>query len=172
MPNEAVIVFTAKSIDRILREGGTSSWRLDRKNARRCEYAICTRNTHAIWVEGTEEHQSAFLIGRVRDVIPCEPTPENHEAPKNRFMIQFSEFALVNIPKVWQKGDRNPVKYGSLEDFGINPLALQWERMPNPIEMAPALRPPMPPLTIDQAKIGLSLMFGVEPEAIRITING
>ena len=37
--HHAVIVFTAKSIDRLLREGGTSSWRLDRNHARKCTYA-------------------------------------------------------------------------------------------------------------------------------------
>jgi hypothetical protein len=172
MANEATIVFTAKSIDRLLAEGGTSSWRLDRNNARRCEYAVCTRNANAIWVEGPEEHHAAFLIGRIRDVVPCDPSPENNESLKNRFLITFSEYARVNVPDVWKKGDRNPVKYGCLEEFGIDPLALQWEKMPDPAKMAPGLRPPMPPLTINQAKIGLALMFNVEPEAIKITING
>src|SRR5712691_13035034 len=54
MPNKAGVVFTAKSVDRILEEGGTSSWRLDRNHARHCTNAVCTRNAHADWVEGTE----------------------------------------------------------------------------------------------------------------------
>ena len=170
--NEATIVFTAKSTQRILKEGGTSSWRLDRKHARRCEYAVCTRNANAIWVEGSEEHHSAFLIGRIRNVVPCAPTPENNEAPKNRFLIQFSEFARIHVPDVWKKGDRNPVKYGSLEELGIDPRVLKWEMMPNPDTMPLDVRPPMPPLTINEAKIGLALMFNVEPEAVKITISG
>ena len=90
MSNEAVVVFTAKSAQRIIEEGGTSSWRLDRSHARLCGYAVCTRNTHADWAEGTEAHHSAFLVGKIHDVVPCEPTPENNESPNHRFLIQFT----------------------------------------------------------------------------------
>src|SRR5260370_36115938 len=102
MPNEAAVVFTAKSVDRILQEGGTSSWRLDRNHARHCTYAVCTRNAHADWVEGTEAHHSAFVIGKIRDVVPCPPTPENDESPNNRYLIQFSEYAHVDFPDIWK----------------------------------------------------------------------
>src|SRR5437899_3285892 len=101
MSNKVAVVFTAKSVDRILNEGGTSSWRLDRNHARSCTYAVCTRNAQADWVEGKEAHHSAFIIGKIRDVVPCPPTPENNESPKNRYLIQFSEFSRVNIPNVW-----------------------------------------------------------------------
>ena len=60
----AVVLFTAKSADRIIREGGTSSWRLDRNNARRCTYAVCVRNAHADWGDGNEQHHEAFLVGK------------------------------------------------------------------------------------------------------------
>ena len=123
MAHEVAIVFTAKSVERILTEGGTSSWRLDRNNARQCSYAVCTRNAHADWVEGPEAHHSAFLVGKVKDVVPSAET-------QGRYVIEFSEFARVSIPDVW-KGDRNPVKYAaSLEEAGINPSSLKWEAMP------------------------------------------
>lgn len=172
--HHAVVVFTAKSIDRLLREGGTSSWRLDRNHARKCAFAVCTRNAYADWVEGPEEHHSAFLVGKISDVVPC---PE--EGGNGRYLVQFSEFARVNIPDAW-KGDRNPVKYGSLEDLGIDPSTLTWEAMPVAgLTPAPSSEKRVQdaavvagPLTMAEAKKGLALTFGVAPEAIEITIRG
>jgi hypothetical protein len=175
MSQEAIVVFTAKRIERILDEGGTASWRLDRNHARRCAYVVCTRNAHADWAEGHEEHHSAFLVGKISDVVPCAPTPENKEAPNNRYLIQFSEFARVNVMNTW-KGDRNPVKYASLEELGINFSKLKWEPMPKlsdkvgPITQFKTVG--IQPLTMAQAKQGLALTFNVAPEAIEITIRG
>ncbi len=174
----ATVVFTAKSIERILREGGTSSWRLDRNHARQCAFAVCTRNAHADWVEGPEAHQTAFLIGKIRDVVPCPATPENNESTRNRYLIQFSEFARVDIPNVW-KGDRNPVKYTSLESLAIDPSTLNWEAMPEigsvegaDEDAAAPKKTVVEPLTIAAAKRGLALTFNVAPEAVEIVIRG
>lgn len=173
MSNKCAVVFTAKSVERILAEGGTSSWRLDRNHARQCGFAVCTRNANADWVEGPEAHHSAFLVGKVRDVVPCLPTAENKEAPENRYLIQFSKFARVNIPEIW-KGDRNPVKYETMEDLGIDPSTLKWETMPEQSEKKNTLpkTPSSLGLTLAEAKKGLALTFGVPPDAIEITIRG
>lgn len=169
MSHEAAVVFTAKSVERILREGGTSSWRLDRNHARRCVFAVCTRNANADWVEGSEAHHSAFLMGKVREVVPA---PDHG----GRYLIQFSEYALVNIPDVW-KGDRNPVKYAAIEDLGIDPSTLEWQPMPAAAEPRSPTRevnklPGVAPLTMAEAKKGLALTFGVSPDAVEITIRG
>ena len=191
MAYKTAVVFTAKSIERILREGGTSSWRLDRNHARQCIYAICTRNAHNPDVEGLESHKSAFLVGKVKDVVPA---PDVHD----RYLIQFSEYARVDIPDVWQ-GDRNPVKYATLEELGIDPSTLTWVPMPEPdsppdrysrtmlrsqdapeFEQRNAALPPQKnilhrddvPLTMAEAKKGLALTFGVSPDSIEITIRG
>lgn len=182
MSHEIAVVFTAKSTERILAEGGTSAWRLDRNHARRCEFAVCTRNAHAKWdqgdwAQGTEAHHTAFLVGKINDVVPCEPTPENEEAPDNRFLIRFSEFARVNISDVWT-GDRNPVKYRSAEDLNIDFSTLKWESMPEPASLpAPAVEARAPKntvgaLTMAEAKKGLAVTFNVPPESIEITIRG
>jgi len=179
MSQEIAVVFTAKSIERILREGGTSAWRLDRNHARRCTYAVCTRNAHADWVEGQEAHHAAFIVGKISDVVPCKPTPENEEAPENRYLIEFSEFARVNIPNIWA-GERNPIKYRSTDDLGIDFSKLKWEPMPEPdVAPAPVAETPVAakpkatvgPLTMAEAKKGLALTFNVPPEAIEITIR-
>jgi hypothetical protein len=166
-----IIAETFKSIDRLLREGGTSSWRLDRNHARACEFAVCTRNGRNAKTEGPEPHQSAFLVGKVKDVVPS-PTDKR----PNRFLIQFSEYAVVSVPDVW-KGDRNPIRYAAtLQALGIDPSTQKWRPMPEQDEAAA----PAPststgsvmPLTIPQAKDGLALTFGVTPDAIEITIRG
>lgn len=164
------VVLTAKSTERILREGGTSSWRLDRNNARKCEYAVCTRNANADWTEGAEEHHAAFMVGKVKDVVPSTDY-------SGRFMIQFSEYALVTIPEVW-KGDRNPYKYaGSLQELGIDASKLKWKKMPEPSSLSAAtpqsgLNKGVTALTMAEAKKGLAITFGVPPDAIEITIRG
>jgi hypothetical protein len=171
MSQQAIAVFTAKSVDTLLEEGGTSSWRLDRNHARQCAFVVCTRNAYADWVEGPEEHHSAFLIGKVKDVVA---TPKH----QGRYLVQFNHYARVNIPDVWQ-GDRNPVKYTTLEELGIDPSTLEWEAMPKISHTPERIREGashkgngVRPLTMGEAKQGLALTFGVEPEAIEITIRG
>ena len=90
-------------------------------------------------------------------------------------MIQISEYALVDYPEKWGEW-RNPVKYTTLEELGIDPKQLKFKPMPV------ATKPPRAPagpdrsktggLTIAEAKAGLALQFGVPPEAIEIVIKG
>lgn len=133
-----IIVFTAKTISRLIREGGTSSWVLDPIRAAKCKYAICTRNAEAKpdseneWGIGPEKHRSAFLIGRVKDVI-LSP------GYKDRHLVRFSKFALLDIPDLWKKYEgkvkrppRSSIRYTYLEDTGINPKDLKWKKMPRP----------------------------------------
>ena len=75
------------------------------------------------------DHKSAFLIGRVSNVIPSLNIPRD----ENRFMIEFSEYALITLDNFWQ-GGRNPVVYldtfnlleGDYLDFSI----LNWQKVP------------------------------------------
>lgn len=172
MSSQVAVVFTFKSIETIVAEGGTSAWRLDRNHARRCTYAVCTRNAHAEKTEGNEEHQSGFLVGKISDVVSA--------SREGRYLIQFSEYAPLDVPNVW-KGNRNPVSYTStLEELGIDEDKLEWHPMP----AAQTLNKPQErqvhsteqggvrPLSIADAREGLALTFGVRPEAIEITIRG
>ena len=134
MSNETVVVLTFESIDRILNDGGTSEWRLDRNRARRCAFVVCTRNSNAKpRAEGPEAHRSAFLIGKVSGVV-ASPGPM-----RRRCLIQFSEYALVNIHETWRRVDRNPVRYGTLEELGIDPSKLEWKPMPAPVGYGPRI---------------------------------
>ena len=180
MSKQVVVVFTAKTIERILAEGGTSAWRLDPNRARRCEYVVCTRNAYSHWDlgewgNGPEAHHAAFVVGKVRKVVPDTAPPEDGENPSDRYLIQFSEFARVNVPNAW-KGDRNPVKYMSGEELGIDFTKLKWEQMPelerNAADPEPHTQSKTGALTIAEAKRGLALTFNVPTESIEITIRG
>jgi hypothetical protein len=165
---KSVVVFSRQSVDTILRSGGSGSWRLVPNHALHCGFAVCTRNAKHPKVEGPEAHHSAFLVGKIRDVVP---SPRR----SNRYWIQFSEYARVDIPNVWKKGDRNPVRYTTLEKLGIDPSTLKWEPMPVVNQLSepnPQEAQPVGALTMAQAKKGLALTFGVPPEAIEITVRG
>lgn len=171
MSMKIAIFLTAKNVDRILAEGGTSSWRLDRNNARQCTYAVCTRNAYAEWVEGNEAHHSAFIVGKISDVV----TSPDYES---RYLVQFSEYALVDVAEVW-KGERNPVRYSNSDEVDIDFDKLDWKPMPkaNTKVLVPeAQKAPIAAevrgLTIAEAKKGLAATFGVPPEAIEINIRG
>jgi hypothetical protein len=176
---DTVILFTAKSAAHIIREGGTSSWRLDPGNARRCTYVVCVRNAHSSWGDGMEAHHTAFLIGKVSGVVPTEPTPENDESPKDRYLIKFNEYAEIDVPDSWPKGYRNPVRYSTIKDMGIDLATLDWKTMPEATESPTPEGPTASAagrnggaLTIAEAKRGLALTFGVPSEAVEITIRG
>ncbi|WP_375767203.1 hypothetical protein NR798_36800 [Archangium gephyra] len=172
MSHSAVLVFTARSPKKILEQGGSQAWVLDRNRARGYEYLICAQNTHTTWGDATEPHGSAFLVGRISDLVPA---PDDQE----RWLIRISEYARVNIPNAWQ-GWRNPVRYTTLEDLGLDPSKLNFEPAPevpeerieqsvtHPARPTGAVRP----LTIAEAKQGLAAQFGVGIDDIEIIIRG
>jgi hypothetical protein len=168
MSDRCVVVFTGESVESIVRRRGTAAWHLDRRHARECDFVVCTRNTKPEWAEGSEAHRSAFLIGKIDEVVPVP----NRDG---RYVIQLSEYASLNIPNLW-KG-QNPVKYATLKELGIDPATLKWKRMPKEDEKPEPMGTAGPPslasaLTMDEAKRGLALTFGVSPDAIEITIRG
>jgi hypothetical protein len=169
MSDDAIAIFTGKSVETILQDGGTQSWVLDRGNARHCRYAVLCRNTHAEWSEGDEPHGAAFMVGRIGDVVPSTEVPD-------RWKILFSDYALVNIPDVWG-GWRNPVRYTKMGKLGIEADSLAFSPMPEPQAIEPvgeqrAASPQAAPLTIADAKRALAETFGVSPDAVEITIRG
>lgn len=175
MSTEATIVFTTKTIETILNEGGTSSWRLDPRKARTRPYAVCTRNngnSFPEWEHGPEPHGSAFVVGKVRDVVRS-----NDPNYPDRYLIRFTKYARIDVSKAW-KGDRNPVRVGTLDDLGLDPEPLDWHPMPaskkNEQTTAIAAKQDTAAsrLTIAEAKQGLALTFGVAEEKIEITIRG
>ncbi|NJS15825.1 MAG: hypothetical protein HC788_16145 [Sphingopyxis sp.] len=164
---DTIMVLTFKATERLIQDGGTSSWRLSRKEALKCKYAVCARNRFDERNEGTEDHGTAFLVGKIRDIVPAPDRP-------GRWLVRFAEFAEVSIPDAWD-GVRNPVRYVNLADLGICESELKFK----PIDgLCQQTRTDVEKhvtetsdLTIDMAKILLAKKFGVDPAAIEITIR-
>ncbi|HEX5234248.1 MAG TPA: hypothetical protein VFW25_02850 [Silvibacterium sp.] len=171
MNDDTVVVLTARSIERMVNQGGSQAWRLVPAHARQMDYIVCARNAKADWGDGHEAHRSAFLIARVRDVVPSPERPD-------RWLVRFAEYAPIDLPEFWRKGDRNPVRYGSLNELGIEPHQLNWHQMPVAtagtaagLETVSPFHPKIKPLTISEAKHGLAMNFNVPVEAVEITIR-
>lgn len=175
----AIVVFTARSPDRIVEEGGSQAWVLNPTRAKNCEFLVCTQNRHNPdheFSDATEEHGAAFLVAKISGVVA---SPEGRD---DRWLIEISEFARINRPDAW-KHWRNPVRYTSLSELGIDLAGVKFEPMPN-FKERPSKREPTPPreavaaawppaaLTISEAKKALAATFGVKPDAVEITIRG
>src|SRR5580658_2300491 len=98
--NQAAVVFTFKSIEHICNDGGSQAWRMHQSHFGTFDYVICARNRRYKRVEGPEEHGSAFLIGKVRDIVPRteppdDPATERDDPGKPRFLIRMTEAAII-----------------------------------------------------------------------------
>jgi hypothetical protein len=141
-----------------------------------CTWLVCTQNRHNPnyeFSDATEPHGTGFLLGRISGI---QRSLEERE--EDRWVIRISEFARINYPNLWDHG-RNPVRYASLEELGIDPSILKWEPMPQPVdgiqaasEAFSANKSAIRPLSMAEAKQGLALTFNVPAGAIEITIRG
>lgn len=171
---DAIVVFTARSPDRIVREGGSQSWVLNAARAKQCTWLVCTQNRHNAdheFSDATEPHGSAFLLGKISAIRQSQ-----EEGNADRWQIAISGFARISVPDAWDHG-RNPVRYTSLAQLGIDPSKVKLEPMPQG-DMSPspagrtATGAPIAMLTIAEAKKALAVTFGVKPDAVEITIRG
>ena len=124
--DESIFVFTHKSINFLTSINGSTSWKIDPFRARKCQYVICVKNRNhplaeALALEGIDkmiEHRSAFLIGRVSNVVPSST---NEVRGQDRYTIQFDQYAEINTSNdAWTKlcdRQRWPVKYLQTEDL-------------------------------------------------------
>lgn len=171
---DAIVVFTARSPERIVREGGSQSWVLNAARAKNCSWLVCTQNRHNAdheFSDATEPHGSAFLLGKISAIRKSQ-----EEGDGDRWQIAISEFARIAMPDAWDHG-RNPVRYISLKQLGIDPAKVNFQPMPDDGALpVPAGKPsagaPSGMLTIAEAKKALAATFGVKPDAIEITIRG
>jgi hypothetical protein len=174
MAKRIIVVFTFRSIDLLLAEGGSQAWALNQANARRCSYIVCTRNRHHEDASQQEEHGAAFLVGKISSVKPAPDDPA-------RFIVRFERYALVDPQPIIWPGARNPVWYvDDFTDIQINESALNWLPVrETKLEVSVAETPHLDVLathsnrlTIAEAKAALAANFGVSPDNIEITIRG
>ena len=161
---DTIVVFTARSPDRIIREGGSQAWVLNPVRAKQAKWLVCTQNRHHPdheFSDATEPHGTAFLVGKISGIVP---SPENPD----RWMIEISEFARISMPSIWQ--GRNPVKYARLleivftdiRNLKFEPMAQREAAKLVEYRAEPASSPHV--LTIAEAKKALALTFGVKPD--------
>jgi hypothetical protein len=179
MVENCVVVFTAKTVEQLLASGGSASWKLNRQRALESEYLVCARNRHTSWGEADSvPHCSGFLVGKISGVVAA---PVTNSGDVGRWLIQISEYALIDIPGVWA-GWRFPVRYTHLSELGIDTPKLEFKTVPEAASdslLGVRTAPPddegtdgVQGLTIAEAKSGLAKTFGVDPTSIEITIRG
>lgn len=153
--SDVIAVLTYKSVETILEVGGTQSWALDRTRAARCDYVVMCRNAKTRDPEGPEEHGAAFLVGKVKDVVPSTET-------KGRWLILVSEVARIDVKDQWS--GRNPVAYWKDSDYPeIDFKTLDYE----PVIAESSKKG----LTIAAAKAGLAIGLKVPESAIEIIVR-
>jgi|SRR6516164_4943610 hypothetical protein len=170
---DTIAVFTARSPGRIIEEGGSQAWVLNPTRAKLCKWLVCTQNRYNPdheFSDPTEPHGAAFLVGKISGIIQSA----EHGA-KDRWMIEISEAARINVPDVWKRW-RNPVRYVSLAELGIGVDGLEFTAVSGKerasLQQSNGTSWPPMTLTIAEAKKALAATFGVEPEAVEITIRG
>ena len=156
MTDTFVAVLTYKSVAHILREGGTQSWRADRKRLRNTGWVICARNLHGPYKadEHDVEHKQAFLIAEIDEVVDADDGD-------GRQKITFRRYATFEGPIIPFAG-KNPVQYFSREDLDIDWHDLEWQTVETP---------PEPKSTVDQAKAMVAEHYGVAPEQVEISVR-
>jgi hypothetical protein len=164
---EAIVVFTARSPGRIVREGGSQAWRLSPIRARQCTWLVCTQNQHNPnhdFSDATEPHGSAFLLGKISEVR------KSSEGASDRWFIGIREFARIDVSDCWDHG-RYPIRYTSLEQLGIQHEKLTFQPVDSEQESERQPESPSIGLTIMQAKIALAASYGLRPDNVEITIR-
>lgn len=182
MPDEAVAVFTARSPQRILREGGSQAWALDPIRARKCRYLICVQNQNnpdRDFSDASEPHGSVYMVCKIADVVPSQ------DDPGNRWKICISEHSVYPVMNAW-KGWRNPVRYTTLAEMGIDPdklvfhsikdvqrdMGVQGDQQAPHEALIEQDDGSIVPLSMAQAKLCLAAYYNVPSEAIEIVIRG
>jgi hypothetical protein len=163
--DNVLVVFTYRSIEQLVAEGGTQSWRLDPARARQCTYVVCTRNLGHPDASREEAHGEAFLVARISDVSVA---PERSD----RYIVNFAEYALLtNHPNVWS-GQRSPVAYvKDLATLEISYDELSWTPMPQGRAPSGVSSPGASKRTVDELRALVATENGVSVDRVEIVIR-
>ena len=166
--DQAIVVFTADTLDSILRKGGSGDWVVSAKKADSCKYIVCCRKPN--WSNRKEgiPARAAFLIGRVAGLL--KRSGSENDRDQMRYLIQIADYAVIEKAGVWREDVRNPVAYSTLDALQIDLRGLKF--IPMPPAAVTNETPGASHMTIADAKKGLAATFGVSPEDIEITIRG
>lgn len=187
MKYEVIMTFTGRSLSGMVTHGGSGHWAAAPDNLRKASHLICVRNRrreHEEWAAEDLPHGQAFLLAKVTGVSEA---PRHVPNKKQRYIVHFDEYAEIAVPNAWQKctdGQRFPVAYNSRENaealLGIDfeDPNLEWKRLSDLSAVkgsgdteAGNNEAPKHALTVEQAKQGLALHFGVSSEQIDIQVH-
>lgn len=121
---ESILVFTYKNTNTLLHFVGSQSWVLNEKRAKKAKYLVCARNCHNSLSEETVGHGAGFFVGKI-----CGLRPAFTNQVHDRWMIEFDEYAEINVPGIW-KGWRNPVIYLPTNEIEIDFEKLDFKSVP------------------------------------------
>lgn len=158
------LTFTARGIDRILREGGSGDWTANPlRVSNTVEYVVCCQNTNEQrkgndWGEISHKHGQAFLIGKLSRVVLVTKDPNK----KKRYRFLFSEYAEIEVDKVWG-GDRFPVRYLTEDDLPFDINSLEFMAMPE-FETTEQI------FTLDEAKEALAKSHDIKHSDVKIIL--
>jgi hypothetical protein len=172
---DTLMVFSGKSLQTMINEGGCGNWVLDKDRAVRRTYLVVVRNRYAPWSEDDVPHGVAWFIGTISDVVP---------APGDRWLVKIDEYAQLDKQLGW--GSRNPITYTRLDQLEIDPAALAWTSFPKPT--AAPVRPGAALPTgsegekgagtletlasvLEQTKVSLADALGLQPYQVEISIR-
>ena len=160
----AIAVFTADTVEDILAQRGSAGWVVNPAKAGQCKYLVCCKKESWKNRKTGVPAGAAFLIGIVSGLQ--KRTDSENDRGQSRFVIEISDYALLNKPGVWNKEARNPVAYQTLGELGIDLKGLKFKPLPSTQGLTGK------GMTIAEAKKALALSFGVRPEDVEITIRG
>lgn len=107
-----VLTYTRNDLEYIKFKGCDDSWVLNENRAGSCDYLVCCHSQGA-------KQKNAFLVGLISRIF--------HVGGK-RWAIHISKYANIDVPNVWG-GWQNPVHYTTLEELGIDPSTLKFEKL-------------------------------------------
>jgi len=183
--NQAAVVFTSKPIEQICSDGGTQGSRMHQSHFDTLDDVICARNRRGDGIKGPEKHGSAFLIGKVGDIVP---STGRDDPGKPRFLIRMTEAAIIrDKPGFWQWG-RWPTHYDNFDALSIDPADYEFRTLADLCAevrktsgiFAPHEGTPPPPSdsgrrrwkqSIEEAKSSLAAELGVEVAAVEIVVR-
>jgi hypothetical protein len=84
----------------------------------------------------------------------------------------MADYAELKEPGIWKENVRNPVAYANLHELQIDLRGLNFKPLPKVGDETAKEIPGAKQMTITDAKKGLALTFGVNPDDIEIIIRG
>jgi hypothetical protein len=116
----ALLVFTREGPEVFAERHVTSRLPINATRARQCKYIVFTAcSNHAKSTIGLRHipNYTGFMIALITDAKQC--ADDIH-----RGTVNFGQYWNINMPGLWPKGVRNPVRYTTLRELGIDILAI------------------------------------------------